>query len=412
MLHSISRKSRDLLNWEGLFRKRSTEADFQEIQNQTFANRIRVVTALTGSAYIGGFFSDLSSLGGTSYLSTMLTLRILTFLFAMLCFISTFSKQRVKITPWISFIYFMMITLSECTELLLRPELSNQGTPFLGLIIIIYYVFFPIRFSIQITGGIFAAILYTINLSTIDGDFAILFVVAVTFIVVNLLGAYISRFIHVSRRMEYIAVAELMKTNEQLQVEIEERKKAGDRLIKMATIDDLTQIYNRRYFIELVTKELQEAEKATVPTSLLFMDIDYFKRINDTYGHSIGDMVLKKLAGEIGRSISDSDIFGRFGGEEFALLLPGKDLEKARKRAEQICGLVSKMTIPIQQKEKTTEIKTTISIGVVVYEHNSFEDLDTLMKKADSALYKAKESGRNRVMIWSRSNENNSLNNS
>ncbi len=160
-------------------------------------------------------------------------------------------------------------------------------------------------------------------------------------------------------------------------------------LEKSSGTDYLTQIYNRNKFYEIVEREKKSSERYAYQSALMLLDIDHFKEINDTYGHCWGDEVLKKLADEILKNIRETDIFARWGGEEFVILLPHTDKEGALKAAEKI-----RVVICESQLEELEEI--TISIGVTVIDPENY-DIDEVIKRADMAMYEAKENGRNRV---------------
>ncbi len=168
--------------------------------------------------------------------------------------------------------------------------------------------------------------------------------------------------------------------------------------------DKLTSLKNRGYFEEKSkgyldnTKKIKENHRRQWAgfndISFLFFDIDYFKKINDTYGHAVGDTVLQKVADILKKDLRVGDIVARWGGEEFVAILLGANEEQAKKKAEQIRGEVEQMTF-----ENPAELKITISIGVAEFEEGkTFEDM---VKHADEALYKAKDSGRNRVVTYS-----------
>ncbi len=164
----------------------------------------------------------------------------------------------------------------------------------------------------------------------------------------------------------------------------------NQKLKKMAYIDSMTGIYNRRYFFETATDMIEFAKRENIPLSLAIIDIDKFKNINDTYGHDIGDHVIKMLASLIIDMIEANDIFARFGGEEFILMLPDKTLQQAYLFLEQIREITQECIV--HQK-----INFTISVGVVEIALQN-ETLQNAIKKADLNLYQAKEKGRNRVI--------------
>ncbi len=162
----------------------------------------------------------------------------------------------------------------------------------------------------------------------------------------------------------------------------------------LATTDDLTGIHNRRHFFDLGRVEIERASRYGHPLSAIMLDIDFFKKVNDTYGHGVGDQVLRALAHECLGSIREFDILGRYGGEEFALVLPETDRFEARKIAERLRQRIQDKPI------KTThgELSFTISLGVAEMNGNA-SDLAALLDFADSALYEAKQAGRNCVRV-------------
>lgn len=151
--------------------------------------------------------------------------------------------------------------------------------------------------------------------------------------------------------------------------------------------DSLTKIRNRHYYNEQIKKEVSNANRYEYPLSLVIFDVDYFKKINDGYGHDVGDKVLVEYTKLINASLRKGDIFCRIGGEEFALILPHTNKEDAYKMAE-------KLRVIVQEHKEIVPI--TMSFGVVEYDKES--DFEVTFKRADEALYEAKNSGRNRVV--------------
>jgi len=162
------------------------------------------------------------------------------------------------------------------------------------------------------------------------------------------------------------------------------------RLEEMATIDPLTGLFNRQTFELFFTVIMKEQIRQHRPLSLLMLDIDYFKEINDNYGHQAGDLILKKVAELIGSLVRESDLVGRWGGEEFLILLKDCDLDNARLSAEKIRQAISELHAVYQQK---AQLSVTVSIGVA--RHNDGESVDQFIDRVDQALYVAKNTGRN-----------------
>jgi diguanylate cyclase (GGDEF)-like protein len=196
--------------------------------------------------------------------------------------------------------------------------------------------------------------------------------------------------------------AELMNTNEHLLQEIMERKRAEEQislqkqeLQRLATVDALTNLYNRRHFFELGEHEILLAQANERQLTAIMLDIDHFKHINDTYGHACGDQVLRVVAQYCQGSIRDTDIVGRYGGEEFAILLPGADSQAAFAIAERLRHDVEHASIDTDRGP----ISVTISMGIATsIIRPGAASLDALLDQADKALYRAKRAGRNCVM--------------
>ncbi|WDE07617.1 GGDEF domain-containing protein [Thalassomonas viridans] len=167
------------------------------------------------------------------------------------------------------------------------------------------------------------------------------------------------------------------------------------KLKKMAEYDELTGILNRRCFNELADTAIKYCRQSGQPISLILFDLDEFKAINDTYGHQVGDWVLKNTIMTCQKLCRKNDIFGRFGGEEFTILLPGCDNDKAFELAESCRTVISE----ISTLETGYDFKISASFGICSSENGSYS-LNEIVKAADEAMYHAKSSGRNRVSIY------------
>lgn len=196
--------------------------------------------------------------------------------------------------------------------------------------------------------------------------------------------------------------AELMSTNAHLLQEIMERKRAEEQislqkqeLQRLATVDALTNLYNRRHFFELGEHEVLLAQTNNRQITAIMLDIDHFKHINDTYGHACGDQVLRVVAQYCRNSIRDTDIVGRYGGEEFAILLPGADSQSAFTIAERLRYDVEHASMETDRGPISVTISMGIASSAMV---PAAASLDALLDQADKALYMAKRAGRNRVM--------------
>jgi diguanylate cyclase (GGDEF)-like protein/PAS domain S-box-containing protein len=191
--------------------------------------------------------------------------------------------------------------------------------------------------------------------------------------------------------------------NKQLLDEIELRKhaeadltKANQELERLAKHDPLTELYNRRYFIDQLELEFRRAKRYNASLSVLIMDLDHFKDVNDTHGHLVGDKVLISVARSITNTTRSTDVAGRYGGEEFCMILPSTDAEKARITAEKL-----RTAISMNRHHGNFEFSVTCSIGITEVDPED-SDLLLLIRRADEALYLAKGAGRNCSVIKKR----------
>lgn len=192
----------------------------------------------------------------------------------------------------------------------------------------------------------------------------------------------------------------LRDMNEQLNNRVAEVEKLQNELRQQALRDPLTGLYNRRFLADALEREMARVSREKRPMSVIVMDIDHFKRINDNHGHQAGDLFLKAIADLIADHSRASDIACRYGGEEFLLVLPGTPLETALRRAEQLRVQCANVRIPHGGKD----LMVTMSLGVAAYpKHGS--DAEGIVIKADKALYRSKQNGRNQVSVWSEARE-------
>jgi len=171
----------------------------------------------------------------------------------------------------------------------------------------------------------------------------------------------------------------------------------------LAITDPLTSVFNRRYFFEIGAREFRRSIRHNHPLSLLLIDIDHFKMFNDRYGHLAGDEVLKRIGKECQKFLRETDIFARFGGEEFVLLLPETTAKDATIIAERVLKIISDIRIEVAGEL----VSVSVSIGVSERELDT-SDINELFEYADKALYKAKQQGRGKVMMWEPRNPINS----
>ncbi len=177
--------------------------------------------------------------------------------------------------------------------------------------------------------------------------------------------------------------------------DITKRKELEQTLQTLATTDGLTKLYNRLYFTAKLDEEFQRSERYNAPLSMMLLDIDKFKAINDTYGHQAGDAYLQALANLVAGSIRQVDVAARYGGEELAIILPHTGSEAALSLAERLRAMIE--VFDVSHAGRT--FRTTISIGVATHVPGTAKTPDEFLTDVDDALYAAKRGGRNRVVL-------------
>ena len=175
--------------------------------------------------------------------------------------------------------------------------------------------------------------------------------------------------------------------------DVTERKQMETQLVHLATHDPLTGLYNRSVMEQRLNDEINRSSRYNHPVSIFMLDIDYYKSINDTYGHRTGDNILQQFANELKASTRNSDYAARYGGEEFIIILPETSLAEAEELAERLRKHIAEFRFTVDD-ERSLEL--TISIGIATYPEHA-QTSHELMRVADMAMYKAKDAGRNKV---------------
>jgi diguanylate cyclase (GGDEF)-like protein len=188
----------------------------------------------------------------------------------------------------------------------------------------------------------------------------------------------------------------IRRLHEDLEQKIQELERAQLQLQQLAVTDGLTGLYNFPYFKHKLQVEIARSRRHGLPVSLLMMDIDFFKMYNDHFGHPLGDRILRRFSNLLFEHVRQIDILSRYGGEEFALILPGTPKASAKIVAEKLRTLIEKSYFPLS--EKLPFGRVTMSVGAAGYPDDAGND-EELIRVADQALYRAKKEGRNRTVV-------------
>ena len=186
------------------------------------------------------------------------------------------------------------------------------------------------------------------------------------------------------------------KALDALSSQVDSLKKELDVARHSANTDGLTGVNNRKALDEYLRSLVERNSISRQPFSLLMMDLDDFKKLNDTYGHTVGDRMLIAFAEKCRASVRSGDFLARYGGEEFTLILPGASLRNAKKKAKHLCKTIASARYAADDSPKADVVSITVSIGVCAYCDG--DTVKTLVERADRCLYKAKEAGKNRVV--------------
>lgn len=209
-------------------------------------------------------------------------------------------------------------------------------------------------------------------------------------------NALISFALDISIQKE--AQSKLIDTHVKIAKQTKELKEAQEKLKEQANRDPLTNMYNRRYFADIAEKIISITKRTNEPLSLMMIDVDDFKKINDTHGHCIGDSVIISLAEKIDSFTRESDIAARFGGEEFAIILPNTSTENALQLGEKLRESIEGMNFHADN----ADINFTVSIGIDTFNNKNDINISESLNRADKALYESKKLGKNKVSLFSK----------
>jgi diguanylate cyclase (GGDEF)-like protein len=332
-------------------------------------------------------YGDYLNFGFSSEFYTIVFARVI---FLVISLITLYLLNHVKTAQqyeYLSFLWTLFLILLAIYANISRPVTNIRFSNIDPLIILAIFVFFPNRLFLSVMLGsiftigdlvviwFFKSPINDISLKTIE----------LSYVLANVLGLFIANRLRQFRQKQYSTFLQEQTIRKELE--------------KVAFVDHLTGALNRRKFFQLGTHEFNKCKSAKTSFAIMMLDLDFFKKLNDEFGHAAGDHYLKHFAETIITKTRNNDIFGRLGGEEFALLLPNTNLESALEMAERLRHLFENVELHFNNQL----LRTTVSIGVAKLriEERTFQDV---LKRADDALYQAKRNGRNQVQCFLESN--------
>lgn len=291
-----------------------------------------------------------------------------------------------------AFLFALFVTFYIYSQWLQDPATLFELAICCSFLTILIYIFVPLSLGQQVVTAFGFVVLFALSAVFVFPDNASRLGFSTTFLLLaNTIGLSISYTINKNFREAWSNEQERERDNMLLKVEIDQRKKLEQQLKKLAMTDALTGVDNRRSFMEHLSREKKRADRQFTPLSIITFDIDLFKHINDQFGHEVGDKVLIDVASTVDERLRETDILGRIGGEEFAILMADSNKREANQLAKSLCKALSDHAVIYNDKA----IKVTASFGTAEYQTN--EPIDILLRRADKAMYDAKSAGRNCV---------------
>lgn len=382
----------ELSPWSGEFLDPATEVSFREFIHPQWVRDTRRAFLIAAVLYLAFSITDFLLVGAGEAYAVMLVTHLLVTGCGLLFALTAHRYWRLLVDGITPSLVVGLAMLGFLSITLLRPFEAGWHGMSMMVLVLGTYLLIPNRFVpvllLSVTGSLAFILLMAEHFELPLGD---LLMMVLLFLVLNLFGAVTAFRLSWLTREGFRDVQVLRHANQRLVAEVSTHKQLEQELIAHVHHDELTGVTNRRRFQEVARQRMREAEATGQALSLLMLDVDYFKQINDTYGHLRGDEVLKALARICQDHMNDEEVLARMGGEEFAVLLPGIPLDGGRRLAEQIRSSVWQSPVSLLD----TTIHITVSVGVVQW--RAGESLAEWLRRADRALQTAKYNGRNRV---------------
>ncbi|WP_373185146.1 GGDEF domain-containing protein [Halopseudomonas sp.] len=379
--------------WRGEFLHQDVEGAYREHVKEGTARHLIVALRVWAFLLVSFGWLDYIGLGLSEGFYHLLAMRLFSAL--LLLGLSVIVRHRpelakdggaVSILEAIGFLLFFIIYF-------VRPDIVIWNIGVTVIILISLYIFIPNRLVNSNVTALFGILgtLYCLSLGGTEPRLlvGIFFLLSFPAIV----GYFASRRLNLSSRQQYALFMETVQVNQSLQAEIKRREELEVELKLQATTDPLTGLLNRRQYETLFRREQERVRRHAGKLSLCVTDLDHFKKINDDHGHDVGDQVLKHISDLFVETLRHTDIVGRFGGEEFILLLPDTDLDNAMVVIDRLREKLQ--ASPVEADDKEIRITATFAVTEVNAEDVTIEDV---IRRADKALYRGKEAGRNQVV--------------
>lgn len=372
----------------------SEEQAFRGYIRPLAARSLRVALVVWGSLLLLFSVQDWHSLGWSTDYGVLLACRVLQagmlFTFAFLLgrrpqLVS--SGRTVTVLEVVGFFLFMPVYF-------LLPDVAAFTVGVIGLMLLSMFLFVPNRLLLTLLAALIGVVLTLVCIAMngrgadiVMGAFFILVLPVAT-------GYFAAQQLQTVQRRQYAMFNQANEANLALQAEVERRKLLEQELKRQATTDPLTGLFNRRQYEMLFRRERERCRRQGTAICVAMVDLDYFKSLNDELGHDCGDIALKHIAALFTRQLREGDVVGRFGGEEFIILLPDTGPVEAERVIERLRQTLENTPVTLQGEPR--RLTATFSISAVL---DNETDISETLRRVDEGLYKGKRAGRNRVVM-------------
>jgi len=378
--------------WSSEFLDPEMERSFQKHVQPIITRQLKIVLMIWGALLLLFAVPDYIALGPTRPFYYLLAYRVM---IAVMLLMMVFKITPNTVIFKISYPVTLIVIAGFSGFMLLfvfRPDIVNWIVGVIMIQLIGLLMFIPIRFSLSFLGALYGVMITIMTRwvmgSTKENLIGLFFLLMLPVVI----GAATTIRLTILQRRQYALLIRAEKLNLDLQSEIEQRLNLEKALKELAATDPLTRLYNRREYEMLFEHEIERARRMNVSLSLGLIDLDNFKKINDTYGHSVGDEVLRRTADLLRNNLRAMDLIGRFGGDEFIILLPDTGIDQAVVISDRFLKELTATDIDTV----VSKIRITATAGITQLLPND-KDINSIIRRADAALYKGKEAGRNRI---------------
>lgn len=384
-----------LRGWCAEFADRSTEKSYQAYCQHFTARQLLLAMGTWAVLLLLFAIPDYLAMGWSASFQGLLAMRVGVALCVLVFMRAVVRKPWLATQGWWTSVVELIGLSGYMLLYVLRPEIAVWTYAMTLLMLIMLFVFVPNRLcsalAVALVGALFTLVMLSQSGTLQTREFVVLGLALALPIVTGYVSAW---RVQMLQRQQYALLMAARASNDQLRQEVEQRRALQEALRIQASIDPLTGLNNRREYEKLFTYEMARARREGHALSLVMLDLDHFKHVNDEHGHAAGDEVLRRVAQLCREKFREVDIAGRLGGEEFVVLMPNTALRDACEVARRF--LQELTATDIVYEGLILRVQATAGVA----ELQAHEDqLETLLQRADHALYAGKQTGRNRVML-------------